>query len=110
MKLSIRITACAKEDIISLHEYISADASFARADRVVNGVLEICETLSDFPEQGHFPLELEGHQRTDLREICFKPYRILYRVQSSRIDVLAVFDGRRDARSLIEQRMLRSWK
>ena len=108
MKGSIHFTARAKADVISLHEYISAEASSSRADRVVNGIMMLCETLSDFPEQGHYPPELQGHQRTDLREIRFKPYRILYRLQTSRIDVLAVFDGRRDARSLIDQRMLRS--
>jgi hypothetical protein len=31
----------------------------------------------------------------------------VYCVQKSRVDVLAVFDGRRDARSLIEQRTFR---
>lgn len=107
MKISIRITRHAEADILSLHEYISAEASTARADTVVNGVLDLCATLVDFSEQGHFLPELEGRQRTDLREIRFKPYRILYRVHLSKIDVLAVFDGRRDARSLIEQRMVR---
>lgn len=109
MKLSLRITRRAGADIVSLHEYISADASSSRADMIINGIFDLCETLVDFPEQGHYPPELQGHQRTDLREIRFKPYRILYRVQASRIDVLAVFDGRRDARSLIEERMLRNY-
>ena len=107
MKGSIHVTARAKADLFSLHEYISAEASFLRTDCVLNEMMTLCETLSDFPEQGHYPPELQGHQRMDVREIRFKPYRILYRVQASRIDVLAVFDGRRDARSLIDQRMLR---
>ena len=108
MKPSIRITRRAEADIIALHEYISSEASALRADSIINGILDLCEALVDFPEQGHFPPELEGRQRTDLREVRFKPYRILYRVHSSRVDVMAVFDGRRDVRSLLEQRMLRN--
>jgi toxin ParE1/3/4 len=106
--MSMRITRRAEADIVSLHEYISAEASSSRADKIANGIFDLCETLTEFPDQGHFPPELEGHQRTDLREVRFKPYRILYRVHASKIDVLAIFDGRRDARSLIDQRMLRS--
>jgi toxin ParE1/3/4 len=91
----------------SLYEYIAFNNSAPRADTVVSGIEKMCSTLAEFPDRGHLPPELEGRQRTDIREIRFKPYRILYSVQPSGVYVLAVFDGRRDARALIEQRLIR---
>ncbi len=108
MKFSVYIIPRARADVISLHEYISMNASTARADAVVSGIEGVFDDLAGFPLRGHFPSELEGHQSGGIRELRFKPYRILYRVEALRVDVLAIFDGRRDAQALIEQRALRS--
>ncbi len=107
MKFSVHITRRAKADIVSLHEYISTNASTGRADAIASGIETLCLKLTEFPRQEHLPPELEGRPRSDIRELRYKPYRILYRVQASRVDVLAVFDGRRDARALIDQRLMR---
>jgi toxin ParE1/3/4 len=42
------------------------------------------------------------------RELVVKPYRILYRVSSDTVTVLAVFDGRRDLEDLLLERLLRT--
>ena len=108
MKFSVQFTRRAQADIVSLHEYISANSFAERADAVVSGIESLCGELAEFPLRGHFPPELEGHQRGDIRELRFKPYRIVYRVKASKVEVLAVFDGRRDARSLLDERLLRN--
>lgn len=94
--------------MVFLHEYISANSFTERADAVVNGIESLCGDLAEFPFRGHFPPELEGHQRGDIRELRFKPYRIVYRVKTSKVEALAVFDGRRDVRSLLNERLFRS--
>lgn len=108
MRFSVQFTRRAQADIVSLHEYISANSFAGRADAVVSGVESLCGDLAEFPLRGHFPPELEGHQRGDIRELRFKPYRIVYRVKGSKVDALAVFDGRRDARALLDERLLRN--
>jgi toxin ParE1/3/4 len=108
VKFSVQFTLRVQADIVSLHEYISANSSAERADAVVIGIESLCGDLVEFPLRGHFPPELEGHQRGDIRELRFKPYRIVYRVKVSRVEVLAVFDGRRDARALLDERLLRN--
>jgi toxin ParE1/3/4 len=108
VRFSVQFTRRAQADIVSLHEYISANAFTERADAVVSGIESLCGDLVEFPLRGHFPPELEGHQRGNIRELRFKPYRIVYRVRASSVEVLAVFDGRRDARSLLDERLFRN--
>ncbi len=108
MKFSVQLTRRALADMVSLHEYISANSFAERADAVVSGIENVCGNLTEFPLRGHFPPELEGHQRGDIREIRFKPYRIIYRVKGSKVEVLAVLDGRRDVRALLDERLLRN--
>lgn len=108
MSMRVYLTDDAWSDLFSIYEYIALNSSEARADQIFSSLREHCVSLKEFPGKGHLPPELSGCQRTDLREVRFKPYRIFYRIHTSRVDILAVFDGRRDARSLIEQRMVRS--
>ena len=42
----------------------------------------------------------------EYRETFFKPYRIVYRVQGSRVDVYLIADGRRDMQALLSRRLL----
>ena len=42
----------------------------------------------------------------EYREIFFKPYRIIYRIQAKRVYVYLIVDGRRDMRTLLSRRLL----
>jgi toxin ParE1/3/4 len=42
------------------------------------------------------------------REVIERPWRILYRIDGDTVLVLAVLDGRRELRSLLLERLLRS--
>jgi len=108
MKRTVHLTDDAWGDLFGIYNYIALNTSDRKADRVFAGLYEHCASLKTLSSRGHLPPELEDHQRTDLRELRFKTYRILYRVRELSVDVLAVFDGRRDARSLIGQRMVRN--
>jgi toxin ParE1/3/4 len=107
VKRSVHFTEDVWSDLFSIYDYIALNDSERRADQIFSGLQCACSGLKELPERGYVPPELEGRVRADIREIRFKPYRIVYCVQKSRVDVLAVFDGRRDARSLIEQRTFR---
>jgi plasmid stabilization system protein ParE len=41
------------------------------------------------------------------REIVARPYRLIYRIEGDTVNVLAVFDGRRDLEDLLFERLLR---
>ena len=107
MKRSVHFTDDVLNDLFSIYGYIALNDSERKADQIFSGLQCACSGLKEMSERGHIPPELEGRVCADIREIRFKPYRIVCRVQKSRVEVMAVFDGRRDARSLIEQRTFR---
>ena len=80
----------------------------ANAHRVLDGLADVLDTLSRFPERGSWPKELLGLGIREYRQIFFKPYRIIYRVVGQQVIVYVVADGRRDMQTLLAQRLLRS--
>jgi len=108
VKRTIHFTDNAQNDLFSIYDYIAMNDCESRADHIFSGLQRTCSGLDEMAGKGHVPPELEGRVRSDIRELRFEPYRVVYRVKKAKIDILAVFDGRRDARSLIEQRALRS--
>lgn len=63
------------------------------AERMVDRLLARTESLRDFPELGRAVPEAG---EPTIRELIEHPYRLMYLVQPSRIDVLAVIHGRRE--------------
>ncbi len=64
--------------------------------------------LEDFPLRGRVVPELARFGLRSWREIVSKPWRIVYRVDSKSVAVLAVFDSRRDLEDLLLERMIRT--
>ena len=79
------------EDIESIAEYISRD-SVHHAQRVVDEIITIAETLQTQPEMGRIVPELN---QSHVREHFVYSYRVIYEVTDQHIHVLAVIHGRR---------------
>jgi len=94
------------DDLVDLDGFLSVSESPERADAIVSGIQEACRKLGKFPDQGHVPPELDGY-KTPYREVCFKVWRIIYRVDSKRLYIFAVVDSRRDMQAFLERRLLR---
>ncbi len=52
------------------------------------------------------PPELAALGIRAYREVFFKPYRLIYRVEKRRVVVFLIADGRRDMQSLLARRLL----
>ena len=63
-------------------------------------------SLSELPETGVYPRELLSLGIRDYREIFFKPYRIIYRIDNENVYIYLIADGRRDMQTLLQRRML----
>jgi toxin ParE1/3/4 len=86
----------ALEDVESLAEYIARDSEFyARA--VVDKILGTARKLKDFPSAGRIVPELEDET---IRERFVYSYRLIYRIESSIITILAIIHGKRLPESL----------
>ena len=71
--------------------YTAQDNPIA-ARRWVDGLFAAAGTLSRLPERGRLVPEL---RRTDVRELLFNNYRIVYRVEARRVAILTVRHLRR---------------
>jgi toxin ParE1/3/4 len=79
-------------DVKRLREFIARD-SLPYAERFVQRLIEVIENTSSYPMMGRkMPEALDDN----VREIMFQKYRIVYRVETSRILILMVIHGSRD--------------
>ena len=105
---SVVWTEIAARDIERLAAYLTDEAP-ARAAHIVDRIVSRAESLEFFPERGCVPPELRGIGDRTWREVQEPPWRIVYRIASSRrVDVHAVLDGRRSLEDILMERILDS--
>jgi toxin ParE1/3/4 len=88
----------ALDDIDSIASYISRDST-AYASSVVAKVIRATRTLKRFPFAGRVVPEFEIN---NLRERFVYSYRVIYRVESQTVTVVAVIHGRRQLETALE--------
>lgn len=75
-----------------IYKYIAKDNPAAAA-KVVAGIYDKVQLLSDFPQLGHkYREEPEG----DIRILLYGHYRIAYLITADSIDILGAFHGALD--------------
>jgi toxin ParE1/3/4 len=107
MRYQIYLSADAERDIFDIWNYVARTDSPQKADYLLQNLQATCLTLEEFPDRGHVPPELERIHVREYREIHWKPYRIVYRIQENRVFVHCVLDGRRNLQELLIERSLR---
>lgn len=70
-----------------------ADGSPEAGVRLLDRVLETTDALSTLSERGRSVGELRGGS---IREVLVHPYRIIYRVKASAVEILAIVHQRRE--------------
>ena len=88
-------------DLESIRDYIRKDSEHY-AKRFTEKIIKAVENLVSFPLMGRHVPEAEEE---NIRELLFYSYRIMYRVESDRILVLAVIHGSQD----LSQKELKPW-
>jgi toxin ParE1/3/4 len=90
--MKIEWTRSAISDVRALRDYIAHDSE-AYAERFAQKIVEAAESAGAFPLMGRQMPEADDDA---VREILFQKYRIIYRVEPTRILVLMVIYGGRD--------------
>jgi len=96
----------AKQDLRAIARWIAEHDSPRAAEHVLGEVPKTCEKLAMQPERGAHPAELLALGIRRYRQLFFKPYRVVYRVDGNQVAVLLIADGRRDLKTLFERRLL----
>ncbi len=90
--MKILWTETALGHLSAIHKYISSTSTLY-ADRMIDRVMDRGRQLAAFPESGHLVTETDY---PNVRELLEHPYRIIYRVSSEAVEVLAVVHVRRE--------------
>ncbi len=90
----------AADDFEAIASHLAGDSpSYASA--FASEIWEASQNLATFSERGRIVRELG---EADLREIYVRRYRLIYRVESERVAILAIIHGRRDLPSAWAER------
>ena len=106
MKYAVEFTAGARKDLIKIQRYIAKTGRPLTAKQLVEDISRVCELLSENPERGHIPSELEGLTNFVCRQIVLKNYRIVYQIFETTVVIFGVVDGRRNFREVMRQRYM----
>ena len=85
--MNIKWTDQAENRVYDIASYIALD-SVAEAEKWIDNIFDYVKRLENFPESGRYVPELVI--RKDLRELVFKNYRIIYRIEKSTVYILTV--------------------
>lgn len=82
----------AVEDVEAIAAYIQRDSNWY-AKAVVSKIVDTVESIPEFPELGRAVPEVGD---VEIRERFVHRYRVIYRLDASRILIVAVIHGRQD--------------
>ncbi len=93
----------ATDDLQDLEDFIARD-SILHAINFVNRIVEAGERLGQAPLLGRVVPEF---RRSNLRELLFRGYRIVYLLKDNSVTILRVVHGARDLADLVRRE---SWQ
>ena len=88
----------ADRDLLDIWSFLASAASPEVADDQIRKIVRACEPLSDQPLLGRMRDELVP----GLRSKIAYPHVIFYRVTTAAVEIVRVFDGRRDLDDIFE--------
>jgi toxin ParE1/3/4 len=89
-------------DLEGIRDYIRKDSEFY-AQRFVEKIFAAVEYLGRFPEIGRPVPEADDE---NIRELIYRDYRIMYRLEKKRVLILTVIHGARD----LDHREIKPWE
>jgi len=97
------LTPLARSDIFEIWSYI-ADDSEEIADRVERAIYDACSLLSEGPNRGHFRSDITDRKVRFWSLTRYPNYVIVYRPDTTPIQVIGVLHGRRNLSRLVARR------
>jgi len=102
----VKWTSNAKEDLLNIVAYIKEDSPKI-AREIYLKIKEKAHSSNLFPLRGKIVPELQKEGITMYRELISSPWRIMYKVDSDTIYIMAIFDSRQNVEELLLQKLLR---
>ena len=106
MSHHVMLLESAGKDLESIYRYLKQSAGEKIALKEIETLEAACDSLSENPERGKIPHELERTGASEYRQIISKSYRIIYQVADINVFIFAIIHGRRSVQDVLRQRIL----
>jgi len=104
-KFKVLWTKSAQFDLEAIIEYIKMD-SIDIAKNIFFEIKQECDNLYYFPERKRVVPELQQIGILKYREIIHKRWRIIYKIDNTKIYILLVVDSSRNLEDILFQRLI----
>jgi len=98
-------TKSAEFDLELIIEYIKTD-SVDRAKKIFFEMKKECSSLYYFPQRKRVVPELQQIGILKYREIIYKRWRIIYKIDTTKVYILLVADSNRNLEDILFQRLI----
>ena len=103
---TVNLTKEAETDLEEIVSYIAKD-SIQNALKIFDRLHNKVNSLNKMPERGRYVPELLDKNIRDYKELIESPWRIIYKIDENKVDVLSIIDGRRNLQEILLEKLLR---
>lgn len=104
-KFEVVWASVAEKDLADIVKYVANDNP-KDALKLLKKIKNSAGNLYRLPERGRIVPELKKQGIFHYRELIVSPWRLLYRIERSKVYVLAVLDSRRNIEDVLLKRLL----
>lgn len=108
MTLQVVFLESAERDLQDLRHYLTKSFGIRSWQTSYRKIKETVNLIRQFPLEGRIPAELESLNLTQYRQRLSGMNRIIYEARQQTIYIHIICDARRDMRTLLTRRLLRS--
>ena len=95
----------AENDLLGIILYIAEDSP-SNAQKILSKIQTRTAKLNLTPERGRIVPELLRQGISSYREIVLRPWRVIYKIEGSKVFVISVIDSRRNVEDILLARLL----
>ena len=101
----VNVNKTAKNDLRGIVKFISKSNPI-NALNVLKRIQDRIDSLYKFPEKGGYVQELLKYNIKDYRQLMESPWRIIYKIDGTIVNVIMVIDSRRNTQDLLVEKLL----
>lgn len=104
----VTFTSRADTDVLGIIAFIGEREGANMAESILEKFIKARDSLSELPNRGRIPPELQRVNILSYREIHVPPYRLIYQInkRDRTVHIHMVVDGRRNMTELLKERLL----
>ena len=106
MRFDVQLTDHAAADLAEILDFVRERDGDLRAATLLTRFEQVVGDLSRFPSKGVVPRELVKLGTHEFRQVHFKPWRVVYRIEERVVFVMLIVDGRRNLGAVLARRLL----